>query len=153
MSELKTSRQSPARGLSSFEVMRLRFRLRRSACSETWVADQIITVIDISPDGEQLRLTCFDSRVFPPGGRQATKMRWCRACGRYTPPQAIHQIDRRRVRLGPILSATLMCDDCLIADDYEAHREIYEAGLHLKPASSQSFVLMRNLFADRAHAR
>jgi hypothetical protein len=48
-----------------------------------------------------------------------------------------------------VLSATLRCDDCRIADDEEAHRELYEAGLHLRPAGSQSFVLLRTLFSDR----
>jgi hypothetical protein len=143
----------PARGLSHFEQTRLRARLRRSACSETWVDDQIITVTDTTADGEELKLTYFDSRIFPPGGRQSTAMRWCRRCGRYTPPQAIHLIEHRQSRWGPIISATLQCDDCRIADDEAAHRELYQAGLHLRPLSSQSFVLLRTLFSDRAHGR
>jgi hypothetical protein len=140
------------RGLSPFRLMKLRMRLRKSACSETWVDDQIITITDLSPKGEEVQIVCFDSSVFPPGGRQLTRMRWCRRCGRYTPPACIHLIERRKVRFGPVTSATLQCDDCRIAVDDEIHRELYEAGLHLRPRGSQSFVLLRTLFSDRAHA-
>jgi len=139
------------RGLSPFQLQQLRSRLRRFSCSETWVDDQIITLTDTTPDGEEIQIICYDPGIFPPGGRRRTKMRWCRSCGRYTPPQAIHLIERRKTRFGPILSATLQCDDCRISDDIEIHKELYEAGLHLKPMSSQSFVLLRTLFSDRAH--
>jgi len=150
----QTLQTPPAgRGLSPFEQWRLKARLRRSACSETWVEDQLVTVTDTTPDGNELKITYFDSRVFPPGGRHFTKMRWCRACGRFTPPQAIHLIEQRKSRFGPVISATLQCDDCRIADDEEAHRELYQAGLHLRPLGSQSFVLLRTLFSDRAHGR
>ncbi len=141
------------RGLTPFQQLTLRARLRRSACSETWVDDQIITRTQIDADGESSTITVFDSRVFPPGGRHQTAMRWCRRCGRYTPRPAIHLIEHRRTRFGPVVSATLECDDCRIAIDEEVHRELYQAGLHLKPLSSQSFVLLRTLFSDRSHGR
>jgi hypothetical protein len=154
MTKIKACSIKPAhRGLSPHQLMQLRARLRRSACSETWVQDQIITVTEVDRDGDWITKACFDSRVFPPGGRQGTKMRWCRCCGRYTPPQAVQLIERRRERSGPVVSATLRCDDCRIADDDAAHRELYEAGLHLRPSGSQSFVLLRTLFSDRKHAR
>ena len=141
------------RGLTSYQLLKLRHRLRQSACSETWVEDQIRTATEIDSDGDEITLTFFDSHVFPPGGRHGTAMRWCRTCGRYTPRPAIHLIEHRRRRFGPVISATLECDDCRIAEDEEAHRELYQAGLHLKPLSSQSFVLLRTLFSDRAHGR
>jgi hypothetical protein len=141
-----------ARGLTPFKLMQLKMRLRKSACSETWVEDQIIAIADLSPRGEPIQIVSFDSTIFPPGGRQQTRMRWCRRCGRYTPPACMHLIERRKVRFGPVTSATLHCDDCRIAVDDEIHRELYEAGLHLRPLGSQSFVLLRNLFSDRAHA-
>ncbi len=142
-------RKADRSGLSVYQVRQLRVRLRRAACSETWVEDQIISVEEVDREGDWIRRTYFDSRVFPPGGRRETGMRWCRCCGRYTPPQAVSLIERRGVRSGVVLSATLRCDDCRIADDEEAHRELYEAGLHLRPAGSQSFVLLRTLFSDR----
>jgi hypothetical protein len=154
MCQIAPRKTTPALpGLSPFKQLQLRERLRKIACSETWVDDQIITLTDTTPEGEEIQIVCFDPGVFPPGGRQQTKMRWCRRCGRYTPPQAIHLIERRKTRFGPIVSGTLQCDDCRIADDAEIHRELYEAGLHLRPLSSQSFVLLRTLFSDRSHAR
>jgi hypothetical protein len=152
MTRIATAPKLARRGLSPFQVQKLRDRLRQSACSETWVDDQIIAVSQTDSDGEPFTLICFDSRVFPPGGRQFTGMKWCRCCGRYTPRPAIHLIEHRAERFGPGLSATLECDDCRIADDEEAHRELYQAGLHLRPAGSQSFVLLRVLFSDRTHA-
>jgi len=148
-----SARQSTdPRGLTPWQVICLRFRLRQAACSETWVDDQIITITDVSSKGEPTQIVCFDSRVFPPGGRQQTRMRWCRRCGRYTPPACIHLIEHRHTRFGRVIAATLQCDDCRIAVDDEIHRELYEAGLHLRPLGSQSFVLLRTLFSDRAHA-
>ncbi len=132
--------QPVARGLTPWQVERLRYRLRRSACSETWVDDQIVTLTKVDRDGDVVQLVLFDPRVFPPGGKRETKMRWCRCCGRYTPRPAIQLIERRERRGGAVVSATLQCDDCRIADDAELHRELYEAGLHLQPAGSKSVV-------------
>ncbi len=137
------------RGLSPWQVVHLRNRLRQSACSEAWVNDQIKTITDMDADGDELTLTWFDSRVFPPGGRHATKMKWCRCCGRYTPPPAIHLIEHRKERFGPVISATLQCDDCRISDDQDAHAELYQAGLHLQPAGSKSVVGIRCLRSNR----
>jgi hypothetical protein len=127
-------------GLTPWQVERLRYRLRQSACSETWVDDQIVNFTEIDRDGDAVQCVLFDPRVFPPGGKRATKMRWCRCCGRYTPWPAISMIERRETRSGPVVSATLQCDDCRIADDSIIHRELYEAGLHLQPAGSKSVV-------------
>jgi len=137
------------RGLTPWQVTHLRNRLRQSACSDTWVDDQIKTISDIDADGDTITCTWFDSRIFPPGGRQQTKMKWCRQCGRYTPRPAIHLIEHRRERFGPVISATLQCDDCRISDDQDAHAELYQAGLHLRPAGSKSIVTMRSLLSDR----
>jgi hypothetical protein len=137
------------RGLTAWQVLHLRNRLRQAAPSETWVDDQIKTITDIDADGDQLTLTYFDSRVFPPGGRRETQMRWCRLCGRYTPRPAIHLIEHRKQRFGPVISATLQCDDCRISDDHDAHAELYQAGLHLQPAGSKSVVGLRALLSNR----
>ena len=125
--------------LSPVNESRLRTKLRRRCCSEPWVDDQIRTVTDRSPDGELIVYRFFNPHVFPPGGRQ-TRMRWCRWCGRFTPMPAIHLIESRVQRSGPVIYATLVCDDCRIGDDAERYRELYEAGLHLRPAGSRSCV-------------
>jgi hypothetical protein len=137
------------RGLTPWQVICLRFRLRQAACSETWVDDQIVSLTTVDADGDTITTTRFDSRVFPPGGRQGTKMRWCRVCGRYTPAPAVHLIEHRHERFGPVISATLQCDDCRISQDEEIHRELHEAGLHLRPAGSQSFIFRRDLQSER----
>jgi len=139
MSHVKSG-QPKTHGLSPWQVQRLRMSLRRWACSETWVDDQFVTILSTDAEGDVLPCVLFDPRVFPPGGKRETKMRWCRCCGRYTPAQAVHLIERRTSRLGPVISATLQCDDCRIGDDAEIHRELYDAGLHLRPAGSQSVV-------------
>jgi hypothetical protein len=121
---------------------RLRCRLRRACCSEPWVDDQIRTLTDTAPDGEEIVYRFHNPHVFPPGGKK-TGMRWCRVCGRFTPRPAIHLIEYRLKRSGPVVAASLVCDDCRIADDAERYRELYEAGLHLRPAGSKSFVGLR----------
>jgi hypothetical protein len=135
--------------LNHWQIQRLRIFLRISACSETWVEDQIITRVKPDDDGEGICITAFDPRIFPPGGKKQTKMKWCRSCGRFTPPQNLALIEHRHQRFGPVFSATLHCDDCRIYDDYEQHQELYEAGLHLRPSGSQSFVTRRMLHRDR----
>ena len=151
--EIDVDPRRTGRGLSPWQLMRLRFRLRLWACSETWIDDSIITTTDIDADGDLLTYSYYDSRVFPPGGRRLTKMRWCRSCGRYTPPQAIALIEHRAERFGPVISATLACDDCRIAQDEEDHRELYHAGLHLRPTGSQSFISRRALRNERQPRR
>lgn len=136
---VKTGR-ARAPGLTPWQVQRLRVGLRRLACSETWVDDQIVIRTQIDSDGDVINCVLFDARVFPPGGKRETKMRWCRCCGRFTPAPAVQLIERRERRCGPVVSATLQCDDCRIADDAEIHQELYEAGLHLQPAGSKSVV-------------
>jgi hypothetical protein len=135
--------------LTPWQIQRLRIFLRISACSETWVEDQIVTTIQSDDQDEGICITAFDAKVFPPGGKRRTKMKWCRSCGRFTPPQNLALIEQRHKRFGPVITATLHCDDCRIYDDYEQHRELYEAGLHLRPSGSQSFVTRRMLHRDR----
>src|SRR5580658_893342 len=118
-------------GLSPVDEHRLRCRLRQSAPSEPWVDAQIKTLHDRAPGGQEILHRFFDPHQFPPGGRAATAMRWCRHCGRYTPPNCICLIEHRHTHSGPIISATLICDDCHIADNEHRYRELYEAGLHL----------------------
>ncbi len=147
----KRNRKTSRIGLTPLEEHRLRRRLRRMACSETWVDHQIKSVYDQTADGRTIVCRFHDPQVFPPGGRQATAMRWCRSCGRYTPPNCTQLIEHRIRRDGPVLSATMQCDDCRIAIDDERYRELYEAGLHLRPASSFSFVRLAELFYQRRH--
>jgi len=132
-------------GLSAVEEHRLRRRLRLSACSEPWVDQQIKTLHDRTSDGRTILCRFFDPQAFPPGGRDGTAMRWCRQCGRYTPPNSIGLIEHRRARAANITSATLVCDDCRIAHDEQRFGELYEAGLFLRPAGSSSFVRMADL--------
>jgi hypothetical protein len=146
LSSNKSPRKTP--GLTRWQEQQLRLALRRAACSETWVDDQIVNRICTDAGGDPITLRVHDPTVFPPGGKRHTPMRWCRCCGRYTPPPAIHLIEHRQCRHGPVISATLHCDDCRIADDFETYRELYEAGLHLRPAGSKSFVGLRNLRKD-----
>jgi hypothetical protein len=144
-----------AAGLTPWQVQRMRTVLRRSACSETWVDDQLVIITRIDAEGDVVACVLFDSRVFPPGGKRETAMRWCRSCGRFTPAPAVQLIERRERRSGPVVSATLQCDDCRIADDEETYRELYDAGLHLQPAGSKSVVSnasRRKLSAPRARS-
>ncbi len=134
-----------SRGLTPPQEVALRTLLRRSTCSEPWVDDQIVTRITPGTGGRLVTLRLHDPSVFPPGGRLGTRMKWCRHCGRYTPAPAVQLIEYRRTRSGPVFAATLQCDDCRIADDAERYRELYEAGLHLRPAGSTSFVGMAQL--------
>lgn len=134
-------------GLSPLQEHRLRFLLRQSACSEAWVDAQFQTRIDRAPDG-QLRIDRHhDPHAFPPGGAKRTAMRWCRSCGRYTPPCAVHLIESRHRLGGPVVSATLQCEDCRIGQDEEIHRELYTAFPHLRPAGGMSLVHRRQLYA------
>jgi hypothetical protein len=135
-------------GLSLWEEHRLRHCLRRAACSETWVDDQIKILHDTDSAGTPILYRFHDSTVFPPGGK-STPMRWCRSCGRFTPPNSIHLIEHRRSRAGQVCSATLQCDDCRISADTETYRELYDAHLFLRPSSSMSFVRLRELFSER----
>jgi hypothetical protein len=136
-------------GLSTLEEHRLRRSLRRKACSEPWVEAQIKTVYDSSSDGESIRYRFFDSSVFPPGGQKETAMRWCRFCGRFTPANCIHLIEHSARRGGQVHSTTLQCDDCRLGIEVEIFRELYEAGLFLRPTGSMSFVRMRERLGER----
>jgi hypothetical protein len=136
-------------GLSPLEEHRLRRRLRSSACSETWVDDQIKTVHDRGSDGQAILYRYHDAAVFPPGGKNGTAMRWCRFCGRYTPGHCIHRIEHRSTRAGEIQSSTLQCDDCRLGIDAEMYRELHDAGLFLRPAGSMAFVRMRERLIER----
>jgi hypothetical protein len=136
-------------GLTPIEEYRLRRTLRRSACSETWVDAQIVSVHDTDSDGDPILYRFFNPSVFPPGGRSETAMRWCRFCGRYTPAHCIHLIEHHIVRGGAVHSSTLQCDDCRLGIEAEIFRELYEAGLYLRPAGSMSFVRMRERLSDR----
>ncbi len=132
------------RGLSKWEEHRLRVRLRRAAAGEAWVEAQIVTV-----GGRRQH----DAAVFPPGGVTGTRMRWCRQCGRWTPGPAVSLVERCDRHGGPVVWATLACDDCRIAADADGHRELYAALPNLRPAGSQSFVRRLELLSDRAHGR
>jgi hypothetical protein len=115
---------------------------------------QIKTIRDQTPDGEPIICRYHDPHVFPPGGKR-TPMRWCRSCGRYTPPNNIHLIESRTARgvhAGNIVSATLQCDDCRINIGEEIHRELYAAFPHLRPAGSMSVVHRHELRARRRQA-
>ena len=141
------------RGLSAWQEGRLRARLRRSAPTEPWVDVQVGEQTFTGPDGEPVVARFHDGRPFPPGGAKRTPMRWCRQCGRWTPPQAVSLVEHRRAhRDGPVVSATLTCDDCRGGDDDDRYAELYAAGLHLRPPSSRGVVGLRALLADRAHA-
>jgi hypothetical protein len=135
--------KSRPRGLSALEEHRLRRALRRSVPSETWVDAQFVTITELTPRGGAIVYRQHDTQIFPPGGRRGTAMRWCRRCGRYTPPNCIHLIEHRRRRSGDCVSATLMCDDCRIAEDEERHHELWHTLPHLRPAGSMSFVRFR----------
>jgi hypothetical protein len=139
------------RGLTLLLEQRLRRRLRGVACSEPWIDAQFHTVDIVQRNGRAETRSIHDPRVFPPGGARRTKMRWCRTCGRYTPPSCIHLIERRASRdvAGDVISATLQCDDCHIAAEDERHRELYDAFPHLRPAGSMSFVRLRDVFSER----
>jgi hypothetical protein len=132
-------------GLTRVQEDRLKALLRRSACSETWVDDQIVTRLGPGPAGQPIEMRLHDPNIFPPGGRQHTAMKWCRSCGRYTPAPAMQLIERRLRHNSPVISATIECDDCRIAADDERFRELYEAGLHLRPASSRALVGIADL--------
>ncbi len=133
------------RGLTPIQEGMLRAALRRSACSEPWVDEQIVTRLVPGPGGRSVPIRLHDPSPFPPGGRRQTAMRWCRSCGRFTPAPAIQLIERRHHRNGPVISATLECDDCRLAVDFERYSELYEAGLHLRPPSSRSVVARADL--------
>jgi hypothetical protein len=142
--------QPGATGLSPLDEQRLRRRLRQAAPSEAWVDAQFVTVHDVAPNGRAITTRAHDVHVFPPGGRRGTAMRWCRCCGRYTPPNCIHLVEHRRRRSGHVVSATLVCDDCRIARDEEAHHELWHTFPHLRPSGTLSFVKLRELYAQRA---
>jgi hypothetical protein len=148
-SKLKNGRKSTRVGLSPLDEHRLRRTLRRAACSETWVDDQIKTLQDNGSDGQSIVYRFYDPKTFPPGGANETAMRWCRFCGRYTPPNSIHLIEHRTSRAGDVHSSTLQCDDCRMGIEAEVYRELHEAGLYLRPTGSMSFVRMRQLLRDR----
>jgi hypothetical protein len=145
---------APRSALTPFEEMRLRRRLRRVACSGSWVDAQIVTLTDTTADGRSLvSAHFFDPAVYPPGGRKHTRMKWCRHCGRYTPPNCINLIEHRTHLAGEVTTATLRCDDCRIALEVRAHAELYAAFPHMRPASSLSFVKLRELLAQRREVR
>ncbi len=137
------------RGLSRWQEHRLRVRLRRAVPTEPWVDAQVAEQTFTGPDGEPVVARYHDARTFPPGGPRRTRMRWCRACGRWTPPQALSLIEHGPARGGPPTSATLVCDDCRHEDDADRYAELYAAGLHLRPAGSRTVVGLRGLIGDR----
>ncbi len=139
------------RGLSSWQEHRLRVRLRRAVPTEPWVDAQVGTETFTGADGEAVAVRYHDGRAFPPGGVRGTRMRWCRACGRWTPPQAVSLVEQYRDRSGRPVSATLVCDDCRTGDDADRYAELYAAGLHLRPAGSRTVVGLRALLGDRQH--
>jgi len=132
---LTAIRRSPqSTGLSLTHERRLRRKLRLKVPSEPWLE---ACFIELHEAGQTVRR--YDSRAFPPGGRE-TKMRWCRSCGRYTPPSCIRLIEHSHVRNGLVHSATLICEDCHIADDLVRYGEFYNASLHLTPLGSASII-------------
>ncbi len=141
----RSVRKNISVALTKTQEHRLRFQLRLLACSEAWVADSIREVVR-----DEVAHRYFDPRVFPPGGRHGTRMKWCRCCGRFTPPNGIHLVEYRHGRAGETFASSLQCDDCRIGENEERYRELYEAGLHLRPAGSQSFVSRAGLRASRA---
>jgi hypothetical protein len=140
-----TSKKKPRIGLTPLEEHRLRRRLRQAAPSEPWVDAQIKTLHDRAPGGDPIAYRFHDPQSFPPGGPKLTPMRWCHHCGRYTPPNSIHLLEHRPSFSSPIISSTLQCDDCRIAADDTRYHELYDAGLYLRPLSSNSFVRMADL--------
>ena len=140
---------APPRGLSAWQEQRLRVRLRRAVPTEPWVDAQVATQTFTGPGGEAVAARYHDPRAFPPGGARRTGMRWCRRCGRWTPPQALSLIEHRPGRDVPPVSATLVCDDCRHDDDADRYAELYAAGLHLRPAGSRTVVGLRGLIGDR----
>ena len=141
----------PPRGLSAWQEHRLRVRLRRAVPTEPWVDAQVATQTFTDAAGEPVAARYHDARAFPPGGARRTRMRWCRWCGRWTPPQAVALVEHRHGRDGPVTSATLVCDDCRHSDDADRYAELYAAGLHLRPAGSRTVVGLRGLLGDRRH--
>ena len=131
-------------GLSDLELQRLRRSLRRSAPSEAWVDAQIVSFSDRKSDGEWIVYRFHDTRVFPPGGRLNTPMRWCRDCGRYTPAPCVSLVESSRRRSEPPVQATLVCDDCRMAGEAIRFRPIYDALPNLRPTGSFSFVQMHD---------
>ncbi len=142
---------APPRGLTAWQEHRLRVRLRRSVPTEPWVDAQLATQTFTGRDGKPIAARYHDPRVFPPGGARRTSMRWCRECGRWTPPQATSLVEHRHRRDGPVVSATVVCDDCRHGDDADRYSELYDAGLHLRPGSSRMVVGLRALLGDRRH--
>jgi len=136
---LTAIRRSPkSTGLSFTHERRLRGKLRLKVPSEPWLE---ACFIELHEQGQTIRR--YDSRAFPPGGRE-TKMRWCRHCGRYTPPHCVRIVKHQPNRSTAPSSCTLMCDDCHIAEDHERYRELYAAFPNLRPAGSLSAVFFRS---------
>lgn len=129
-------------GLSSLAEQRLRRSLRKSAPSEAWVDAQIVSFTDRAPGGREIVYRFHDPRAFPPGGRRTTPMRWCRCCGRFSPPACVALVETRHRHDNRVIHATLRCDDCRIADDECRYRELFAALPNLRSAGSQSVVQM-----------
>jgi hypothetical protein len=74
-------------GLTRFEEIVLKRKLRKICPSEPWVEAQINIATDKDRWGQPIRYRYHDVHVFPPGGEQ-TKMIRCPACGIFNPPNA-----------------------------------------------------------------
>jgi hypothetical protein len=124
----KTAAPPQPKSLSPLQEKRLRTHWRKICCGEPWVDDQFTTQLHRAADGGAQTIRLHHPRGYPPGGRQ-TAMRWCRACGRYTPPNAINLVELSHQRGGTVIAATLTCDDCHCDRDSHLLRQIHEAGI------------------------
>jgi hypothetical protein len=76
-----------AAGLTRFQEIVLKRKLRKACPSEPWVEAQIKIAADKDRWGQPIRYRYHDVHVFPPGGEQ-TKMIRCPVCGVFNPPNA-----------------------------------------------------------------
>jgi hypothetical protein len=74
-------------GLTAYEELGLKRKLREASPSEPWVEAQIKTARDTDQSCSPIRYRYYDSHAFPPGGEE-TKMIRCPACGIFMPPNA-----------------------------------------------------------------
>ncbi len=108
-------------GVTPPEESRLRRHLRQKAPSEPWIDAQFRTLTDTTPAGQPITCRLHEPHLFPPGGPK-TAMKYCRSCGRYTPPNSLHLLERAPNRTAPPTSSTLQCDDCHIAAEDPSHK-------------------------------
>jgi hypothetical protein len=102
-------------GLTSYEEIALKRRLRKTSPSEPWVEAQIGTMQDTDKSGRPIRYRYHDVRAFPPGGEQ-TRMIRCPACGIFVPPNAFEHgvcLDHARHEGWGLSASAVAIDDLL----------------------------------------